>query len=413
MDGGPTGGTAEIAGRRVVKPVKVAPNVRKLSSGKYQIIVRHEGKQYPPMTLPVGTPFKDVLLAADRFRLDVRTGEYEKRLTARAKQGQTLATFLDRWLAIYDRMEREAGTIGTYRGYVRKWKTLLDPKLPVGALTTTMVDDAIEQMQKAGLSGKYIKDLVMALSTAFNWGLGKKMVSDNPITAVDLPKVTPVRPKRALSLEEAKVLAEDLLAVDAPYERALVVGLVTGLRTESQIRALRKQDIHLDGERPYFELNAKIYEGRVTVLEDKGNSKNRRRRVSIPAELVPVFERQQRDIKAWPKLADQFGQFWVESEYFWVQENGTALATTTMRRQLAAALERTGLGHCTVHDLRRTAATIVSERDVVPPEAVQGMLGHTTDTMTKHYIQRSAEKGRAAVVDMAAAVLGERREAAV
>jgi integrase len=72
---------------------------------------------------------------------------------------------------------------------------------------------------------------------------------------------------------------------------------------------------------------------------------------------------------------------WIESGLVFTNLRGGAVESGEINRALTRALQRAGLPHIRVHDLRHTVASILLEC-AVHPKIVQELLGHSTIRLT-------------------------------
>ena len=103
-----------------------------------------------------------------------------------------------------------------------------------------------------------------------------------------------------------------------------------------------------------------------------------RREIALPSTVVALLRAHHTTIAA-ERL--RLGHVWRNEDRVFPGEGGGPVGQTTIRKALDAALERAGLPHVRVHDLRHSAATALlavggSLRDV------QEMLGHTSFAFT-------------------------------
>jgi integrase len=81
------------------------------------------------------------------------------------------------------------------------------------------------------------------------------------------------------------------------------------------------------------------------------------------------------------------GREWRHTGLVFTTADGEPVAEQTAHWVLARACERAGIRHVSNHDLRRFAATTIT--DAIGRDAAQRVLGHTSATMTDRYVSRT------------------------
>lgn len=166
----------------------------------------------------------------------------------------TFATLANEW---------QASVLPMYKHSTQKHRRFMLKKhlLPrfgdkaVSEITRQEIQVYVAHLTQEGYAPKsidHIHDVLSAiLRTAVKWG----HLQDNPARGVDLPKLRTVRPKWALTREQAAALLDAL----PPLSRAMAaLAILTGLR-RGELFALRWQD--LDQEARVLTVREAVYDG--------------------------------------------------------------------------------------------------------------------------------------------------------
>jgi integrase len=211
---------------------------------------------------------------------------------------------------------------------------------------------------KQGIGRGTVRVELAYLRAALRWAAAEALIA--PPRPFSLPAGAP---PRARWLTQAECDALIAAAVEPHVRLYLMLALHTGARSSAIM------------ELPW---SAVDIERRIVAYPAKQGGK---RRVAVPinepllAELLPARER---------------------SVTKWVIEYA-AQPVSTMRSGWRNTLRRSGIAHCTRHDLRRTAGSLMIQRGV-PIELVAAVLGHADIAITRStYAWLLAEHLRSAV----------------
>jgi site-specific recombinase XerD len=114
----------------------------------------------------------------------------------------------------------------------------------------------------------------------------------------------------------------------------------------------------------------------LVVTEPK--TRRSRRSVPLPHGTVAVLRSHRAE-----QLEEQVrrANVWEKRDLVFCGHTGRPLHATSLNVALSRALDRAGLQHIRVHDLRHTAATHLLHRGI-HPKVVQELLGHSTISLT-------------------------------
>jgi integrase len=328
-----------------------------------------------------------------RTRTEVRQRLAELRkatdVGAVPEQGLTVAKLCRDWLA-----RGLPGNLSENTRYQYRWavETHIVPALGAARvvnLTPQDVDDFLRTKAAAGKSRRTLTVLRMVLVRALRFGERWGKVARNVAALVEIPDA-PSKLGRSLTLEEARSLLT--AAASERLEALWVTGLLVGLRP-GELLALGWDDVDL--EAGTLQVRRALHRGADNRLY-LGQVKTRtsRRALDLPAPVVEAM-RAHRARQAVERLAA--GAAWDDLGLVFCTEVGTPIDPSNLRRSLSKLTTRAGLGHWHPHELRHSAASLLSAAGV-PLEDIADLLGHSSPTVTaqvyRHPIRRTVAAGK-------------------
>jgi integrase len=205
----------------------------------------------------------------------------------------------------------------------------------------------------------HIHDVLSALlRTAVKWG----HLPENPARGVDLPPLKNVRPKWALTIDQASALLEALPALP---KTMVGVALLSGLR-RGELFALRWRD--LDEQRQCLIVREAVYEGSFGTPQDRGW---RATDSSFRGRNEVIVDWRGRVKRSEP-----------EALMFSTWSGKPILPNNVVRRWIIPACATLGLERVTWLTLRRTYSSWAHEKGV-PGKVIAQLMGHAkVDTTT-------------------------------
>jgi integrase len=211
----------------------------------------------------------------------------------------------------------------------------------------------------------HIHDVLSAvLRTAVKWG----HLQDNPARGVDLPKLKTVRPKWALTLQQAAALLEKL----SPLGRAMVgLAVLSGLR-RGELFALRWQDI--DAEARVLTVREAVYD--MTFDTPKTEAGLRQ---------IPLSEAALGFIGEWKQR--RAGKTEPDALVFSTRTGKAISPNNVLRRTIFPACKALDLPRATWLTFRRTYSSWSHDKGV-PGKVIAQLMGHAhVDTTLNVYTQ--------------------------
>jgi len=288
----------------------------------------------------------------------------------------TFRTLADEW---------QASVLPMYKHSTQKHRRFMLKKhlLPrfgdkaVSEITRQEIQVYVAHLTHEGYAPKsidHIHDVLSAvLRTAVKWG----HLQENPARGVDLPKLRTVRPKWALTREQAAAL----LAALPPLGKAMAgLAILSGLR-RGELFALRWQDI--DEEARVLTVREAVYDGTFGTPKTEAGLRQ-----------IPLSEAALGFIRVWKQRA---GRTEPDMLVFSTRTGKVISPNNVLRREIFPACERLGLPHATWLTFRRTYSSWSHDKGV-PGKVVAQLMGHANvDTTLNVYTQVLDGALRAAV----------------
>jgi integrase len=303
-----------------------------------------------------------------------------------------LGPFLERWLneTLAPKVV-SPNTLSNYRCLVHQHLIPALGAKRLRDLTPDDVDTLIRLKFEAKLSHSTVVRIKMILQRALRHAERYGYVTRNVAQYVDLPR-KPQRQGRSLTLEQAAALLES--AKGERLEAVIVTGLMVGLRP-GELLGLQWSDIDFESGTLTVCRSLKRENNKLLLGSTKTQASNRT--VDMPS-IVANALRQHRVRQHRERLSA--GAAWRAADLVFSTEVGTLIDPSNLRRSFSQMTERAGIGHWHPHELRHSAASLLSASGV-PIEQIADLLGHSSIRMTSQvYRHRVVASVNAAVIPM-------------
>lgn len=301
----------------------------------------------------------------------------------------TLSEWLDTWLADYIQ-DVKPGTKVSYTSIVDNHIRPVLGKIALQKLKPPMIQKFYNQLREKGLSPKYIKNIHGVLHRALDMAIKIEFIEKNYTSVCSLPK-SEMKEIQPLDAPEQRKLLDAIKGEE--YEDLIIVDLFTGLRS-GELIGLTWDCIDFD--KGIISVKKQLVQTRQTGAEYTfGSLKNGKTRVIMPAQFVIQILKRHKIRQAEMRLAA--GEFWNEGKFpnlVFTHRDGSHLSQPTVWKEFQKLLEKAGLEHHRVHDLRHTFAinSIMAGDDIKTLQENMGhysaaftldRYGHVTETMRK------------------------------
>ena len=333
----------------------------------------------------LGTTKKDVRARLDIMRRDIADGR------TIGDGNTTVGALLERWKAkVLPGLDIAEQTRSTYGWSVDILATELASKR-VRTLTPDDVEEAFERMAATPtryastrdgkgsqtISRASLVKIRSVLGQVLDYAERRGLVNRNVARVAILPATARrAQPGRALTTDQARTLLDEAKS-DRLYA-LWVVQLMLGVRPGEAI-GLTWDDVDFKANVLHVRRNLRFEQGRF-VLGDELKTAKSRRSLTMPDPVGRALRDRQIEQRE-ERLAA--GSLWSTEwpALVFATLVGTPLHASNVRRQFTAITERSGLGRWHPHELRHSAASILSAAGV-PLERVADVLGHDGTRMT-------------------------------
>ncbi len=284
-----------------------------------------------------------------------------------SKDKETVAQFMERWLATYVATNTFLRTQHGYRGYIRRY---IEPKIgqvPLQSLTAGQIQGIYADMLGRGLSNTTVvqlhRILKEALSHAVKWGILTRNVSD----ATTPPRIQ----RKEMPMWDIDTINQFLSTVSAHQLGDLYYfAVLTGLR-RSELCGLRWESVDFARGRLSVVNTLQRITGYGLVDGQPKTLRSRRLTALSPESVELLHDVRGRQIEQQLELGD----LWERTGYVFTKLDGLPLTPDQVTKDFARLVRKSGLPHLTLHGLRHAFATL-SLTAGVDLKTTSEMLGH-------------------------------------
>ncbi len=217
-----------------------------------------------------------------------------------AKQGKyTVGTWMDVWFENVAKIKVRPSSHQTYKGYIDNHIKPSIGKIPLEKLTTMdlqkfyrklLTKGRVERIeskdQPKGLSSKTVRNINQVISSAMDFAIAQKIISENPCKAVALPKIEH-KEMQTIPAEQLQAFLAEAKA-SGVYEM-YYIELATGLR-RGELLGLKWEDI--DMKQGIIRVRRQIARIDGKIVEAPLKTKNSYRTVTISPQAIEVLKAQ-------------------------------------------------------------------------------------------------------------------------
>jgi integrase len=210
------------------------------------------------------------------------------------------------------------------------------------------------------------------------------LITRNVATAVKVPSAR-TRKTQAWSSEEARTFLESARDDGDPLYAAYVLVLVLGLR-KGEVLGLTWHDVDLD--QAELTVGLQLQRVRRRLLHRETKTEASEATLPLPEISSTAIKLRQGQRETARQAA---GAAWHESVLVFSTRYGTPIEPRNFNRAWDARIARSGVRKITVHDARRTCATLLADLDVHPRVAMQ-IMRHADFSVTMEIYTKVSSK---------------------
>lgn len=245
------------------------------------------------------------------------------------------------------------------------------------------------------LSGRTLNHYHWAISSVFEFAADEEYIKDNPIRQMKSPVVEPINQRYFHSMNELKLVRDQLKHEHIKHKAWIYVALGTGCRL-GELGGLRWVDLNMENNNLKIMQALQSLSGAGIFLKDPKNSKSKRE-FNVPDITVQVLL----EYKTWQdELRSVMGDKWHETGLIFTQNNGKAMYPSSPSQWFSKWRGKHKLPNVNFHGLRHTHVSMLLE-DGISVQSVSGRIGHarteTTQREYSHFLLDSDKKSGDAI----------------
>jgi integrase len=288
----------------------------------------------------------------------------------------TFGKYADRWLKQHAELHCKPSTISGYKDVLRLHIRPRFADISLDRISRDDVKELFANLSAKGLSANTLKNILIVLRVILNSAVEDGLVQAN--TASKMGRFLPADPEKfepvALTREETQLFLE---AADADFQLLFLTLLRTGMRW-GEAAALRWGDIQFghseEDQNRFIWVRRNWVHGKFTSPKSK---KTRRIDLSRQLRRALLEARDAQMLNAYLK-----GKTNLSDDLVFPSEAGSVLDHSNVySRYFLPAIERAGLRHFRIHDLRHTFASQLLQ-DGASLAYVRDQLGHSSISVT-------------------------------
>lgn len=288
-----------------------------------------------------------------------------------APSAMKLSDWMHQWLNTYLPNIEET----TRAGYKEKIESYIIPELggiQLKALKADNVQTWVNGLSKRGLAPKTVRNAYNNLNAALKKAVILRMIPYNPCYGVELPRA---RKYQAKVYDAGGIQAALRAAKGTDMYLPVLLLLSVGLR-RGELAALRWENV--DFEKKVLHICENRVHGEGEVITKAPKSAAGDRRVTVGNDVMAVLAQAKLDYFS-EKAA--FGPGFHDLGYVIHTTDGKPYHPDSLTKKWARFVERNGLEHIRLHDLRHTNATAMIQAGV-NAKVVSERLGHADVNIT-------------------------------
>jgi integrase len=289
----------------------------------------------------------DAVAEAELLRTQIRRGADPVREKVAIREVLTFGELAIRRFETGDPLR--PGTLNNYEHILKKDVLPSIGSLPAKAIKRSQIVDVLDLITQRGASR--CADQARALiSSIFEFGIDRGVVAENPAAGIRnrydyQPRdvvASPETIRRLWSMDASKIMSGRMIII-------MRLLLITGLR-RAEIAAARKDELDLISSQPILTIPS-------------GRAKNRHmHRVPLSKQAVALFRQAIEAARG--------------SEFIFPDEHGLShISPLSVTKAMERARAKLGMSDLSVHDLRRTTGTYLSQLGV-PKDVRERILNH-------------------------------------
>lgn len=244
-----------------------------------------------------------------------------------------------------------------------------------------------------------VSDLRTVLRSALSSAAREELIAKNVVAMTQLP-ARRRRKRKPWSSDEARTFLESVRRDDNALYAAYVLILVLGLR-KGEVLGLTWPDVDLDAAELTVGRQLQRVRGELLHRETKTEASDAM--LPLPSICLTALQRRR---AAQDRAREAAGPAWTASDLVFTTRYGDPIEPRNFNRYFTARCTAAGLRQITVHDARRTCATLLVDLDVHPRIVMQILRHAQFDVTMEVYASASSTATREALKRLGASLDG-------
>jgi len=278
-----------------------------------------------------------------------------------------VSEWFEKWLEVYIKPLKKKATYEQYRIIYEQHIKPEIGKRKLNSIKQYDIQQVIAKMNENNLSTWTMKHARKIMSIAFTKALNDKLIAENPVVNIEIPKKQ-AKPRKTLTPSELKILFDNLK--NTRWYWAVNLMLVTGLR-RGELLALKWSDID--------------YGNRRIIVDESNSSGGLGDTKSSKVHFVPLSEKaiyylnKQKEMLENETNPSLYNNDLKKLDLVFPSKTGTLMKPDSFNSVLDRINRKTGL-HITPHMFRHTFVYI--SKGLMSLSELQEALGHDESTTT-------------------------------
>ena len=233
-------------------------------------------------------------------------------------------------------------------------------------------------------SDKTVSGIRAVLRSALTQAMAEELISRNVVMSVKLPSRRRRKPQE-WTTEEARSFLESARHAGDPMYAAYVLVVVLGLR-KGEVLGLVWD--HIDFARAELEISHQLQRVRGRLYHRETKTEDSTDTLPLPTICVTALTERRAAQERSRKAA---GDAWQAGRWVTTTRYGTPVEPRNFNRSFSARCAAAGVRRITVHDARRTCATLLVDLDV-HPRVIMQILRHAQISVTMDIYAKASSK---------------------
>jgi integrase len=287
---------------------------------------------------------------------------------------QTVAEYLTHWLEDLHKLEIRTRSYGTQKYKMQKYIIPAIGHIELSKLTREHVQAFVSGMVGDGYAPNTVRSVHSILHAALADAVLHETLNRNVSENVTLPRIGEAETQVLTSEECERLIAA---ARDHRLWFFIVLAIATGAR-RGELLALRWSDVDLEAGTIFIHRSVGRTYFIKGYIENEQKTRAGRRKPHLPQFVLDLIDEQKKRID---EMRVKAGSKWEEHDLVFPNRHGRYYHQSAINEEFSSLLEKAGLPHVRIHDLRHSAATLLLASGV-NVKVVQELLGHSNISTT-------------------------------